>query len=338
MFARLVPSLALLAPLSMAAPARAESVDWLDLDGGCAASSAELGPRVEAALASPRPPEARARVRLEEVEGGVRLAVALTLAEHELGTKTVVLPSCEEALDAAVLVLAVALDDSSPRASGTPERSNAGVAPERSSTDVSPREAAPERERAQPAAFAFSTPRAVTADANPALTDGSPSAGPSVRVGVLGGVDAGTLSHATPYVGAAITLVTLPIDVRAAFRYGLRREEEEVESGRSLQSSADFGAIELAACRETRSSWELGLCAGGEFGLVRVEQLRSEPDRSANLEETSARVAGVLAGRVARRVGAVRLELELAGSAVALRPDASSRTSVRVGAGAGTQF
>jgi hypothetical protein len=226
-------------------------------------------------------------------------------------------PSCDEAIDAAVLVLAVALAE----ATAVPPEPNGRAAEVR----------APENAFTLPTAPRLANERA------------APSSGPSKKhpraaVVALGGVDVNTLPQATAYLGGAVALLSLPMELRAAFRYGLGREEENQETNASERTRAEFGALELSACHGFDSDRDLSLCAGGELGVVHLERVRSEGEESVDVDESEPRVAGVLTGRLAQSVGPVRLELELGGSLVAVGPDGARRASLRLGAGAGTRF
>lgn len=264
-------------------------------------------------LAGARPGAARARIVTEPADGGFLLSIELEIGAAQRGTKAAVVPSCEEALDAAVLVLAVAVGETPEPVAEAP-----AIAPSPVSITV-------------PA-------RAVPSDREPTTSLRDTSQRLSAGIVVLGGVDANTLAHATPYVGAAVALLSMPIELRAAFRYGLRREDETRETDAIERTSAEFGALELSACRGVGSEVRLSLCAGGELGVVHAERQRTQGADSVDVDESVPRVAGVLTGWVARQVGAVRLELEVAGSAVAYGPEGASRASLRLGAGAGTQF
>ncbi|HEY3496320.1 MAG TPA: hypothetical protein VGK73_16585, partial [Polyangiaceae bacterium] len=170
------------------------------------------------------------------------------------------------------------------------------------------------------------------------VADGAESKRPALGVVVLGGIDVNTLPNATPYVGGAVALLALPVELRAAFRYGLRREDENQETELSERTRAEFAALELSACRGLGTELRFSLCAGGEFGVVHRTYVRREGGDSVDVDESTPRFAGVVTGRVEHSVGALRLELDLAGSAVALGPEGAPRASLRLGAGAGTQF
>jgi hypothetical protein len=308
--------LAFLATLCWSAVASAQSARWLSLEGACEASAEDLERRVHAEVAGSLPATASAKLGIHDVGRGLELTIDLEVDSRALGTKTVVVPSCEEALDAAVLVLAVALGETSRTSTAT----SASAPPER------------------PLASLLAPEPAVGADVGPPKL-GDRQAKPSVASAVLlGGVDASTLPTVTPYVGVAVALLALPVELRAAFRYGLRREEESVENDSTARTSADFGALELSACGGRGAELRFSLCAGGELGLVRVESRQGDVGDSVDRDDSTPRLAGLLTGLVSRSVGAVRLELELAGSAVALGPDDALRAGVRAGAGAGARF
>jgi hypothetical protein len=306
--------LALLATLCSSAAASAESAHWLSLEGRCEASAEEIGRRVEAALSGSRPTTARATISIDEADAGLALTIDLEVDSRALGTKTMVVPSCEEAIDAAVLVLSVALGETSP-----------------TSTGVSASLTVPEQAGIVP-------PKPVAEDVDPLEAAGRLAKRPAAGVVLLGGVAGGVLPNATPYVGAAVSLLAFPVELRAAFRYGLRREEESVETDSTVRTSADFAALELSACPGVGEELRVSLCAGAELGMVRVESTHGDGVRTVDRREEDPRLAGLLTGLVSRSVGALRLELELAGSAVAVGPEGAARAGLRVGAGAGTRF
>ncbi|HEY3496314.1 MAG TPA: hypothetical protein VGK73_16555, partial [Polyangiaceae bacterium] len=124
-------ALAAATSLTFAGTAGAEEA-WLAASGSCSASATEVGRRVDAALAGSRSKSARAVISTAESENGVHVTVDLWLGRNDAGSKSLLVPSCEEAIDAAVLVLAVALGEPSrgapepvPHASGAREPSGA---------------------------------------------------------------------------------------------------------------------------------------------------------------------------------------------------------------------
>jgi hypothetical protein len=164
------------------------------------------------------------------------------------------------------------------------------------------------------------------------------SSSPSLSTVLLGGADLGTLEQPTAYVGAAVSLLSLPVELRAAFRYGARREETSEASGASERASNAFMALELTGCRGTSAELRVTLCAGGELGLVTSDRARSDGSDRVDTDESTPRLSGVLAGRAGGRLGGVLVELELGGFAVAAGPVASSRVGARAGLGAGVLF
>lgn len=272
---------------------------------------------MDGALVGARPEAASADIDIAESEAGLRLLVRLRRGEAELGVKTLTVPSCDEALDAAVLIVAVAVGEAS-------------AVPDPADTEVAVVAREPWRPRL-PA-------RRMADDTSPAESASEASSSPSASTLLLGGADLGTLPRATPYVGAAVALHWLPVELRAAFRFGMRREELAEESGASERTSAGFAAVELSGCRGTGSKLRWALCAGGELGLVQLEHSRSAAADSVDTDESTPRLAGVLAGRAGSQLGGLLVELELGGFATAIGPVSGSRVGARAGVGAGLQF
>jgi hypothetical protein len=310
---------AALLTLTFAPVAYAESPRWLSLSGPCPASAEEVARRVEDALVGLRPQSTSASIDIGDSEAGLQVVIRLRRSETELGVKTLIVPSCDEALDAAVLIVAVAVGEASSTSLGSSRSRSPRAAP----TNESPASPArpgvhQEQSRDLPAAETREKTRAST--------------------WLLGGADVGTLPQPTPYLGAAIAVQWLPMELRAAFRYGLPREEATEDSGASERTSSGFAALELTGCRGTGSQIRWALCAGAEFGVVRTEQIRSQGGDRVDIDERAPRLAGVLASRVGSELGGVRVEVELAGFAAAVGPSGAPRTGGRAGVAAGLQF
>jgi hypothetical protein len=310
---------AALITLTFAPVAYAESPRWLSLSGPCPASAEEVARRVDDALVGSRPQSASASIDIGDSEAGLEVLIRLRRSETELGVKTLIVPSCDEALDAAVLIVAVAVGETSSASLGTSRSRSPRAAP----TNESPASPARPGVHQEPSR---DLPAAETREKNRA------------SAWLLGGADVGTLPQPMPYVGAAVALQWLPVELRAAFRYGLPREEATEDSGASERTSSGFAALELTGCRGTGSQIRWALCAGAEFGVVRTEQIRSEGGDRVDIDERAPRLAGVLASRVGSELGGVRVELELAGFAAAVRPGGAPRTGGRAGVAAGLQF
>jgi len=335
--ARAFSALPAVAIATFAWSANADTGQWIAVEGTCRASAAELERRVDAGIGATRADRVRgdglrARVRVEEREIGVHLTVDVERDGRPLGTKILTAPQCDEAVDAAVVVLTLALTAPAPAAT-TPSAPAAPSGPAAASLRPKP---AAEAATSEPPHTEASPPPDVSRD--PGARDTRTSAQPSTRVALLGGIDAGTLPGVTPYVGAAVTVPISVVELRAAVRYGLRREDESVDGAISDRTRRDFGAVELGLCRGTGSALRFSLCAGGEVDAVRVERERTEGDLTVDTDTVAPRVAGVLGGWIAHAVGPIQPELEIAGSAVALGPRGAPRTGFRVGGGLAARF
>lgn len=306
-----------LALTAFAKPLVAEPASWLVLEGVCPARASDVASRVEGELIGSRPASARARVGIEATDAGYRVSVRAERAGKALGLKHVVATTCDEAVEAAVLVLAIALTQ--------PERELGPVAP-------APSEPTPELvfvEHALPPSLEHD--RAAEADNASAPTRGR-------RLGMLVGVETGTVPGAAPYLGVSFALPVEAWELWSALRYGLPREEAAVETASSEQTRRDFGALELSLCRGIGVAWRLSLCAGGEFGVVRIEHTRRDAEVEIDTNEERARLAAVGTTRLTGRAGMLRPELQFSAAAASEGPGAAPRLSLRLGAGVAVQF
>lgn len=305
--------LATLAVLGFAPPLRAEPASWLVLEGACETSAADMALRLDPELIGSR--AARARVTISALAEGYRVTLRASRGETDLGVKRLVAPTCDDAVDAAVLVLSLALTE---------------VAAE-----VGPSGTTPDEPQL---GFAFSSPAvAVEADEAPRAPD-AVSKGHGRRLGMLFGVDTGTLAVPTAYVGAALTVPVAAWELWGAVRYGLPSEHESIEATTSEQTRRDFGALELSLCRGVGAAWRFSLCAGGEFGVVRIERTRREGELAIDTDEDRPRVAGVASVRFGRRTGVFVPELELSAAAAPIGPGATPTLGLRLGGGVALQF
>lgn len=311
--------LATLVVIGFARPLAAEpasrALNWLVLEGACDASAADVARRVDAMLIGSRPPDARAWMNIEALAEGYRVTLRASRGAADLGVKRLLAPSCDDVVDAAVLVLSLALTELA-----------AEVAP----TVTTPTEPEPELAFAGPAV-------AVERDEAPRAAE-EISHGHGRRLGMLVGVDTGTLEVPTAYVGAAVAVPVAAWELLGALRYGLPSEHESVETTTSEQVRRDFGALELSLCRGLGAVWRFSLCAGGEFGVVRVQQNRREGELEIDNDEDRARVAGVASARLGRRTGMFAPELEFTAAAAPFGPDVAPVLSLRLGAGVAVQF
>jgi hypothetical protein len=226
-----------------------------------------------------------------------------------------VAPTCDDAVDAAVLVLSLALTEvaADPGSSGT----------------------TPDEPRLE---FAFTSPAvAVERDEAPRAPEAI-SKGQARRFAMLFGVDTGTLVAPTGYVGAALAVPVAAWELWGALRYGLPSEHESIEGTTSEQTRRDFGGLELSLCRGVGAAWRFSLCVGGEFGVVRIERTRREGDVGVDTDEDRARVAGVASARLGRRTGMFVPELEFSAATAPFGPGATPTPSLRLGGGVSVQF
>ncbi len=74
----------------------------------CVVEARELGPRIERALGGSLPNELEASVAIEAFGAGYRVSIGLREAAEARGTTVIDTPTCDEAVDAAAVVLALA--------------------------------------------------------------------------------------------------------------------------------------------------------------------------------------------------------------------------------------
>jgi len=310
-----------LALTAVAKPLVAEPARWLVLEGVCPARALDVARRVDRELIGSRPASARAHVSIAGTHTGYRVSVRAARAGKALGLKQLVAASCDEAVEAAVLVLAIALTEPEPE-------------PEPEAAAASPR--APQQEL-----VSFAPVPAPAPERDPAAPAGDERrAAQGRRLGMLFGVETGTLRGAppSPYLGASLALPIEAWELWSALRYGLPAEEAAVETATSERTRRDFGALELSVCRGIGAAWRLSVCAGGEFGVVRVEHTRQEGDAEIETDEDQARVAAVGTTRLTGRAGILRPELQFSAAAASLGPGAAPSLSLRLGAGVAVEF
>lgn len=304
--------------LGLLRPALAESLDWLVFEGACPVNADDLARRVDRELIGSRSVDARARIHIEAISTGYRVTLQAARAGRKLGGKQLVAPTCGEAVDAAVLVLAIALTEPEPDA--PPEAVRETPTP-----------------AVSPSSIALVAPSSPPRDATlPAAEENGSS--DDRRADVLFGVETGIAPEPAPYLGAGFAL---PLDVWelwGGLRYGLPAEEESVETTRSERLRRDFGAIGLSMCRGAGAQWRLSLCAGGEFGVARVDRARRDGDLELETDDDRVWLAGVGTFRLAGRVGRVRPQLEFSAAAASWGPGAALHPRLRLGAGIGVQF
>lgn len=321
-----------LACFAFAPPIVAEPANWLVIEGPCPASAAEVARRVDAELIGSRPTGARARVSIDAVTAGYGVTLQAARAGKDLGGKHLVAPSCDEAVDAAVLVLAIALTEPEPEVSEVLEVLEVPEVPVEEGRTASSEARSPSSE------LAFVVPSGTPQHDEPVSTEDESAASHGPRAGVLFGIETGIAPQPTPYLGASFALPFDSWELWSAVRYGLPTEEASVEASTSEELRRDFGAIGLSLCRGVGAAWRFSLCAGGEFGVRRVDHTRRDDSVEVDSHEDRARLAAVGAARFSGRVGSVRPELDFSAAAASWGPGAPPELSLRLGAGVAVQF
>ena len=290
----------------------------LQVPPDCASIAADFEARVRAAVVGALAGDREAHVTIERQ--GRRYRVQIRAGrEHEMGMKYVVADSCEQALAAAVEVLAIALSEPAGEAaveSGEPTQSNADFA-----------------------AASLLTSSAVDADAPSPAPTREPESAPAasrlrLRLTLRAGVDAGTLPAATAYVGGAASWLAGPIEWRALLGLGLPYVEERVDPGIAERHREQFVLLDLGACSGVGERWRVAACAAGELGIV-YGSLRSGAVADEHL---ALRWSGVLAAQLAYRGGLVQPELELAAIGTVLGSPNRGPLAVRASLGLGLHF
>jgi hypothetical protein len=284
----------------------------------CHAVTPELEMELTRVVAAAPRTELTAAVTIEQSPAGYRVELALRDRLRARGGKAITVPTCSEAADAAVVVLALAL----------------------SGREVSAAEREPRGEPTGPARLDVAREQERVARAAPEREKGSSPKVRTTRLGLMTGIDAGTLPHATVTVAGTAVRSLPELDLRAVLRYGLPTADETIESDFARAHRSDFGALELLACRGTQHVLHVSACAGAEIGVVRASHTeRTEPSSDVDEQRVTPRLSGTLAARFAYLGGLVEPELELAGAAVALgRHVESPWFVVRVAAGAAVTF
>ena len=326
-----------LAAAAFAVPARAEPVLLVEtrLAPACEPLAPELERRLALALDGKPTSALAASVSIQTTESGYLVTIATRDGAKGGGTTRIAAPSCDEAVDAAVEVLALAFGErvaeaSSPAPTGTvsseSESSSAAVAPRESTSRAVFESMAPSPKRVE---------RGVQSDA-----DRSSVTAASTRVSLAAGADMGTLPDPALMVAARFAHSLSVLELGGAVRYAPPTTNETVESGSAETVQRDFGAMELRACVGTRDRFRLSACTGAEVGALRVvRRLRTDDGTDSDVDSVTPRLSGTLAALLAHRGGVIEPELELGGAAVALgRETGASWLAIRVAAGAAVAF
>lgn len=291
----------------------------------CVSAARRLEPGIERALGGSLPSQLEASVAIDAFGAGYRVTIALRDTEQKRGTTSIEAPTCEEAVDAAVVVLALASRDA-----GHPE-----------ATAPAPPSPVPERSFAEPVPTTPSDTLPAAGNWRAPL-DRAPATDNQreTRLTLATGVDRGTLPHPTLTLAGAVARSFGGLELAAVARYGLPIAEELVETGFSESQRQDFGTLELRACRGLGHAVRVSACAGTEVGAVRARRsLQGDGGSELDAEHIAPRLSGTLATLVAHRGGIIEPALELAGAAVAVGRQAGAPwLSVRVAAGAAIAF
>jgi hypothetical protein len=317
----------LLACVSHPATAHAEPALPIRLEssGGCDTSAADLSERVTRARIAGIAAGIDASVSIESSEKALQVRVSTHRDGALVGSTLVTVASCAEAIDAAVVVLVLAFS-----AEDVPEPVS----------DALPRSQDPPKPESEAEPAPWPLPR--TSPALDRAPDRPREAHESklTRVSLLTGMDAGTLSGSTAYVGVGVNRAVAGLELRSVLRYGMPRTEELDEDGLSESSRSEFASVDVAGCYGFGASWRFSGCAGGEVGVVRnVEHTQSDAGLERDRDLARARAAGVLTLTLAGQGRGLRPELELGALAVAVGREEPGRwLAVRAGVGAGMQF
>lgn len=278
---RLACWLGLAALLLLPRPARAGE-PWLVVRAGswCSGQSQALAARIGAAIAGARNDALNVAVSLEPGPPA-HAVVQLMLGARLLGSKTLEVNSCDEALDAVAAVVALAL--SSP-ADARPPETTAALRMDETQPETAITRPARAHERAAHV-------RRIDAGAVPE----SRVRGVRLLAGL--GVDLGMLARPTLLVAGGAALALGRAELRAVGRYGVpsTTEEANVELERMR---VDFGAAALDACWGLdRAGW-LSACGGVELSLTRsvhTRELPGEPrSRAKRVEPGFGPLAGLM--------------------------------------------
>jgi hypothetical protein len=323
---RRLAALAVLSSTALAVPARA--APRVDVTAAtCEADAAGIERRLANVVAAEASRELDVAVTFEANGDDVRVTVATREDSRTQGETVFLVSSCEEAADAAVLVLSLAF---SAEASG--EEADAEARASERALATSPKSDGPTlRVRfAAPPPKLDESPEGVAESRAPRAS----------RVSLAAGVDVGTLVTPTAVVRAGIAHAWPALELRGALIYGLLTQNERVESGWRDDVQRDFGAAAVSLCRGFGASVRLTGCAGGEVGLVRtLRRLQLDGVQTLDEDELSPRISGVLAAILSAPRGRIRPELEVAGSALAFgRREGASAVAFRAAAGAAVDF
>jgi hypothetical protein len=326
-----VQALLLTMLLSFSQEARANAARFLELESACPITADALERRVGEGLVGERDPALAASITIRETQGGYEVALRTHHRGLTLATKVVTAPSCDEAVEAATVVLALALGEPAPTpvASAAPARPQPPpiAAPVRPSVGVQPRpQGLPQEHERQPARH--------TRD--------------SLRVALSAGLDVGTLPASTAYAAAGFSRSVAELELYGVLSYGAPYVDESASDVESERTRHDFGALELGACYGLGRHLRVSACASGELGVVRVSRARWTEGTALETDVARPRLSGVMTTLLAYRGSPIEPQLELAAVVLAAGKHESSppvgpgvaatRVGLRAGLGAAVPF
>jgi hypothetical protein len=304
----------------------------------CETAARELDARLERALGRGSTTNVDASVAIEHDRTGYRVVIG-TSDPSRNAEKVLLAPSCDEAVDAAVVVLALAFtvrdEAKKERALDAAVRSEpARGEPARSFTRA---EARPPRRspfRGTPAG------REGFDEARGNVPRHRPASIATTRLSLATGGDTGTLPSPTLLASAGISRSFSCMDVEGHVSYGFPVSDERVETESTESLRYEFAAVDVRACRGTGETFRVSACAGGEFAAVRIRhQLETENGIGIDEDSVTPRVSAVLGALFSRRGGVVEPAVELSGVAVAFgREKGASVLILRATVGAAVAF
>lgn len=221
----------------------------LEAPAGCP-SAAGVAAKLETAIEGAALTPTSVHIRITADRGKYRLE--LVIGGDRERSRTLDGAWCEAVVDAAVLILSLALLPKS-----APEEPETAFEPGEPGDQAADAElpAVPPEPPPPPAGFEEDPPE-VTAPASP------PPVPISMSLGAAAALDGGTLPGVAPGVGVAATArrAGLSLDLSAAY-FPTHREVVEMGQGAAISATA----INLRGCRATGPMW---LCIGGEMNLL----------------------------------------------------------------------
>lgn len=320
------------------AVAAADGSSWLQVraDAGCPAG--RLAEQIAERIVGERNAALRLEVALKSGAAATVATLGVWRGAEALGTKTLLAPSCDEALAAiaAVAALAVSHRPAAPRHATERVAESSPPAPARAATSPAP----------TPTAAVHRSPPSPTTTAphRSVALERDTSAGDSERdrlgVSLVGaaGADVGTLAEPAPVIGLGAWLGTAWGELRAVAWYGLPTTREEI-SQVTERTTADFLALSLDHCRGLDEQRWFRLCGGLETTLRRTSRLQQEPGEPSRDEAHLEPSFGPLLGAAfAYRAARWAPELDVSMRLPLLEARGPMKLAVRAAIGAAVPF